>query len=963
MCSSPQLKAQGGSSDLIINEVLAVNDTAFTRLQNFAGPPAVTRSSNPDIIELRNLSAQAIDLSGYSLSDDPSNPARWTIADGVSIPANGFIVIFATGEGDFSIGDTTLETNFRLSAGGETIVLSDPSGALIQELDYPQQIVDISYGRLNDGTYAFLPNVTVGAANDESGAVANQVRRPRTDQESGLFSTSESVVVTLTSEPGTVIRFTTDGTQPTASSPVYSAPLSFTETTVLKSIAIETATGVISDIASRSFIFTDVQHDLPVVIITPDNFEIIDINGSIYSRFELVGRVRLDFLETDGSLPISQYGDYSRSGNVSSSLPFFNGEINATSRFGPSRLDHNFFPEKDEDSYERILIRGAGQDIGGLRLRDAIVSRIISEDELVEAEHEGFRPAVAYVNGLYAGHMNVRENDDPAFARQYFDLPEPFQDFADSVSISRGTMSAPYRRFVDLPNRNAPDAIVRLNELVRINEAMLDAAIRDAFQVFEESIYWASSVPGQQERYSLHDYDFAFGLRRIPLNVWGELTWAPRDNFPMDGENTRFWHDALQSAASFLHLFAYPERLRRIINSTADEIRSEIPRTAAVFESRRIDGGVNTGNGVVVENLAEWEGERQSILDYIDIRFTGAIDAMATTYGMNVVETDIRSNDPSMGQVAAHGYKISPGRENGRYFEGLPLRLQATAEPGFTFDSWTGDIPAGADPNNPYIEVAPAAAAAIVANFTPSTFTLAVSEIHYNPVGPSEADEFIEVVNFGADEIDLSGISFSDGIEYTFPDGTTLAAGAYLTVTSAQYTGSLNNDGEMIALSNSSGEVFEFFEYNDSPEWPQNADGNGPSLVRIAPGNDDPNLPSSWRASLSDGGNPDASDALPLTDTSREGLLTYAFGTDSPSISIERNPDGSLSVDYDRIINADAVEITLESSTTLEDGSWNSVSTQTSSSASSPAGLINIAAIQSNFTDETLFFRLQVTTR
>jgi len=50
-----------------------------------------------------------------------------------------------------------------------------------------------------------------------------------------------SVLVTLScTTTGAVIRYTTDGTDPTESSPAYTAPLSFTDTTFLKAKAFKT---------------------------------------------------------------------------------------------------------------------------------------------------------------------------------------------------------------------------------------------------------------------------------------------------------------------------------------------------------------------------------------------------------------------------------------------------------------------------------------------------------------------------------------------------------------------------------------------------------------------------------------------------------------------------------------------------------------------------------------------------
>ena len=54
---------------------------------------------------------------------------------------------------------------------------------------------------------------------------------------------------------------------------------------------------------------------------------------------------------------------------------------------------------------------------------------------------------------------------------------------------------------------------------------------------------------------------------------------------------------------------------------------------------------------------------------------------------------------------------------------------------------------------------------------------LTVSELFYNPPGSAETDEFIELTNISAGEIDLSNLSFAAGLLYTIPIGTTLAAG------------------------------------------------------------------------------------------------------------------------------------------------------------------------------------------
>ena len=68
---------------------------------------------------------------------------------------------------------------------------------------------------------------------------------------SGSTPFAESTTVTMSAESGAEIRYTTDGTTPTASSSLYSAPLTLTATTTVKAIALKN--GLNSSVATKVF--------------------------------------------------------------------------------------------------------------------------------------------------------------------------------------------------------------------------------------------------------------------------------------------------------------------------------------------------------------------------------------------------------------------------------------------------------------------------------------------------------------------------------------------------------------------------------------------------------------------------------------------------------------------------------------------------------------------------------------
>ena len=69
-----------------------------------------------DWIEICNRSGAAINLSGYALSNNAKNPAKWVFPD-MTLEAGGYLVVIASGK-DQRDPSGTLETNFGISGDG-----------------------------------------------------------------------------------------------------------------------------------------------------------------------------------------------------------------------------------------------------------------------------------------------------------------------------------------------------------------------------------------------------------------------------------------------------------------------------------------------------------------------------------------------------------------------------------------------------------------------------------------------------------------------------------------------------------------------------------------------------------------------------------------------------------------------------------------------------------------------------
>ena len=118
--------------------------------------------SDPDWIELKNVTGSTVDISGWGLTDDILAPGRYTFPASTSVAAGGYVRVFFD-------SDTTLGayvTGFGLSAGGQNLLVTQGTNTIRDFVAFGPQPRGFTIGRVSDGTGAFtLTTPTPNAAN------------------------------------------------------------------------------------------------------------------------------------------------------------------------------------------------------------------------------------------------------------------------------------------------------------------------------------------------------------------------------------------------------------------------------------------------------------------------------------------------------------------------------------------------------------------------------------------------------------------------------------------------------------------------------------------------------------------------------------------------------------------------------------------------------------------------------
>ena len=135
----------GGSStgpstwaeDVLITELMAINDSELFDEDGDAS----------DWIEVFNAGDAPVNLSGWSLSDDPDALDKWQFPD-VGLAAGRFLLVFVSGK-NRTVAGGELHTNFRLGGDGEFLGLTAPGGTTAASAfspQFPRQVFYASYG-------------------------------------------------------------------------------------------------------------------------------------------------------------------------------------------------------------------------------------------------------------------------------------------------------------------------------------------------------------------------------------------------------------------------------------------------------------------------------------------------------------------------------------------------------------------------------------------------------------------------------------------------------------------------------------------------------------------------------------------------------------------------------------------------------------------------------------------------
>lgn len=563
-------------AQVVINELMQSNiDCIMDDLKEF-----------PDSwVELYNSGTEAVNLQDYKLgAKDKANKA-WQLPN-QTLNAKAYVVVYCDKE------ENGLHTNFRLETGKDGNVYLFQGNEIVDKVEKISKMPapNIAYGRKTDGAddWGYQATPTPGQAN--CGQTCNDILgEPVFSQNGCVMTSSQTIQLTLSMPEGTpegaVIRYTTNGKEPTATSTVYQNPITINSNKVIRAKLF--CDGYLSPISTtQSYIFLDRNMTISVIsIVTDDRYMndnaigIIANNPNKENKKDWRRPINIEMFDAPSSESvINQLCETRVMGGQSREHPLKSLAVYANKRFGTKRFEYEFFPDQKPGltDFKSIMLRNAGNDFGGLYMRDAIIQRVMAEN--ADLDWQAWRPAVIFLNGTYKGMLNIRErsNDDNIYTNYKDESGNGLEDI-DMIEISQengqmieelkaGTLDN-YNSFKDFYNQaghtmDEYEQIMDCQEF--INLMIMNLYYCNLDFPGNNIVVWRPIADGGRWRWISKDTDFGLGLYGRNAN-YNTIEWIYNHNY--DPSNN--WANTSQATQLFRSLMADADFKREFIDHTA----------------------------------------------------------------------------------------------------------------------------------------------------------------------------------------------------------------------------------------------------------------------------------------------------------------------------------------------------------------------------------------------------------
>ncbi len=684
------------NAQLKINEYSCAN---FSINDNFGNPS--------DWFEIYNPAATAANISGYYVSDDKVNLQKFQFPFGTTIPAGGFIRVWASGK-DTIVG-TNYHTKFKLTqCKPEQIIFADAGGFIVDSLTVKRNQKNHSWGRTPDGsaTWKVYTTPTPNATNTGTSYI-DYLKKPVFSLAPGFYPGAQVTTIT-TSEPNTIVYYTTTGADPTTSTTFATGNVAVNDTMVIRAIVKENpAAGLYlpSFIETNSY-FINVSHTLPIVSVAGDYTSLFNSQTVIENSFE--------YFEADKTFKFETTGNSDKHGNDSWAYAQKGFDYVVDDRLGYHYTNkYQFFTDPNlgdspRDGFQRVILKAAASDNyaagpnGSCHMRDAFCQSYAFKKGL-HLDGRRTESVIVYINGKYWGVYELREKFDEDYTDFYYNQPE-----IDNLRMWGGLTVADgsatgwnnFYTWIMANNMAIPANYAKADSAISFT-SLIDYISYNTYVVNSDFINWNSawwrghdmSKDKHKWRYWMWDMDNTWGLGQDftglgntgPTSNPCDYSNAPIGGTPEEGHFDIFNQLMVNQTFKSLYINRYADLLNTALN--CNEITNHFNYYKAIITpemQKQITRWPAPGASVAnwnqnLDTMQAWINRRCSFIDSVIkdcYNVSGPFDLCVDVFPAN-------SGTIQLNTITPTSYLWT-----GQYFGGVNQSAIALPGPNYVFEYW-----------------------------------------------------------------------------------------------------------------------------------------------------------------------------------------------------------------------------------------------------------------------------------
>lgn len=679
------------SAQLVINELMQSNvDCVMDDLNDY-----------PDSwVELYNSGDASINLQDYKIGVTDNAAEAWALPN-QTVGIKQYVLVCCDKEAK------KLHTDFRLESGKGMMLYLFKSGKVVdQVMDLPKQPApNISYGRETDGSETWGYQLTPTPKATNAGGICEHdhiLGDPVFSEPGRVYAKKRTITLTLSlpegSPEGTIIRYTTNGSEPTLKNGLtYNGDIKVSATKCIRARLF--CDGWLSPRSTtHSYIFHGRDVTLPVISISTDQKYLDDskigivANNTDKKKEDWRRPLNIEFFFAEGEeSQLNQLCETRVSGGASRGAQKKSFAIYAHKRFGTKRFDYEFFPDQKPGlrDFKSLVLRNAGNDFDYLYMRDAIIQRTMATN--TDLDWQAWRPAIIYINGVYYGMLNIRERANDNYVYTNYGGLEDI-DLLENGVLKEGTNDN-YKAFKTFINRHG-QTLAEYAEWMDweeyINLMAMNLYYHNQDFPGNNVVIWRPRAEGGKWRWIAKDTDFGLGLYGSPAD-YNTIEWIYDPNY----DANRAWGNTYEATRLFRRLMEDEDFNREFIDRCCiymgDFMNEEGTRKIwdPMYEMIKYEYPYH--RNLINKWWPKYDEELKQARSFLSKRTEAFYKQLGTRYKLGdpmTFKINTAVSQPEEVSLTFNGVPLITHQFSGKFFEGRLVTLTATPAEGKMVKGW-----------------------------------------------------------------------------------------------------------------------------------------------------------------------------------------------------------------------------------------------------------------------------------